>query len=126
MPAARPLGYNAGIADDTHPAPPRRTRSRTGRALRYAAVTGAIGAAAVFASFYAAERSGDAHWSLRTISWIVFGGCFGAVFGPLFALARETDVGDEAPRAVDGELVHGQSDTSTEGAQAHDMRRGRP
>jgi len=88
-------------------------------------VTGAVGAAAVLASFLAAERSGDAHWSLRTISWIVFGGCFGAVFGPLFALARETDITDEAPREVDGALVHGQSDTSTEGAQARDMRGGR-
>ena len=100
---------------DEHPVAPRRAPSRGWRALRYACVTGAIGAAAVVV----AAQTGGVHWSLRALSWVAFGFAFGAVFGPLFALARDDGVADrQQPQPV-----HGQADTSTEGAQAHDLRR---
>ena len=92
-----------------------KPRSRRLRGLRYALVTGTIGAVAVVV----AAQAGGAHWSLRAISWIVFGFFFGAVFGPFFAMAREPD--GDAPQGT--AAVHGNSDTSFEGAQAHDLRR---
>jgi hypothetical protein len=109
----------AAIEDvDEHPVElPRRPPSRGWRALRYASVTGAIGAIAVVA----AAQTGGVHWSFKAASWVVFGFCFGAVFGPLFALAR--DDGRDEVIAQGQHPVHGQSDTSTEGAQAHDLRR---
>jgi hypothetical protein len=100
------------------PETPVRPRSRARLAFRYALVTGTIGALAVVV----AAQTGGAHWSLRAISWLVFGFCFGAVFGPLFALAREPD--GDAPQGV--APVQGNSDTSFEGAQAHDLRRPSP
>ncbi len=100
---------------DEHPMErPRRAPSRGWRALRYACVTGVIGAATVVI----AAQTGGVHWSWRAVSWVVFGFAFGAVFGPLFALARDDGRDEVAPHPV-----HGQSDTSTEGAQAHDLRR---
>jgi hypothetical protein len=96
---------------------PRRAPSRGWRALRYACVTGVIGAATVVI----AAQTGGVHWSLRALSWVVFGFAFGAVFGPLFALAR--DDGRDEVIAQAQHPVHGQADTSTEGAQAHDLRR---
>jgi hypothetical protein len=51
----------------------------------------------------------------------VFGFAFGAVFGPLFALAR--DDGRDERIAHAQHPVRGQADISTEGAQAHDLRR---
>jgi hypothetical protein len=112
----------SAIELDDHPADesaetPRRTASRGWRALRYATVTGAIGASAVVG----AAEAGGVHWSLRAISWVVFGFFFGAVFGPLFALARD-DGADEVIRH-DGVVVHGRSDSSIDGAQARDLRR---
>jgi fatty acid desaturase len=96
---------------------PRRRRSKGWRAARFALVTGIIGALAVVA----AAQAGGVHWSLRAISWVLFGFMFGAVFGPFFALARET--GEDEVIREQGVAVHGQSDTSFEGAQAHDLRR---
>jgi hypothetical protein len=96
---------------------PRRPRSKGWRAVRFAFVTGVIGALAVVA----AAQAGGIHWSLRAISWVIFGFLFGAVFGPFFALARET--GEDEVIREEGVAVHGQSDTSFEGAQAHDLRR---
>jgi hypothetical protein len=100
-----------------HAAAPTRAPSRAWRALRYASVTGAIGAAAVVA----AAQAGGVHWSLRAISWVVFGFLFGAVFGPFFALAR--GAADDEVIREQGVVVHGQSDTSFDGAQARDLAR---
>jgi hypothetical protein len=99
-------------------AAPKRPPSRGWRALRYASVTGAIGAAAVVA----AAQAGGVHWSLRAISWVAFGFLFGAVFGPFFALAR--GAADDEVIRHEGVVVHGQSDTSFDGAQARDLARG--
>jgi hypothetical protein len=111
--------YNSWIEPATPHEPPAtstpRRRSRALRGLRYALVTGTIGAIAVIV----AAQAGGAHWSLRAISWLIFGFCFGAVFGPLFAFAFDGD-GD---RSQGVSPVHGNSDTSFEGAQASDLRR---
>jgi hypothetical protein len=56
------------------------------------------------------------------VSWILFGGATGAVFGPLFALARDDGNDDDVVRAQ--VPVHGEADTSLEGAQAQDRRQG--
>lgn len=108
--------YNSCIEEPLEHPPARSHKGL--RALRYAAVTGAIGAGAVIV----AAESGGAQWSLRSLSWVLFGFCFGAVFGPFFAVARDSD-GDGS--SGQGEApVHGNSDTSFEGAQANDLRRG--
>jgi hypothetical protein len=108
---------------DEHPAgepaaAAKRRPSRGRRALRYASVTGAIGAAAVVA----AAQAGGVHWSLRAISWVAFGFLFGAVFGPFFALAL--GAADDEVIRHEGVVEHGQSDTSFDGAQARDLTRG--
>lgn len=116
----RRVGYNAGIDPSSEPehgpAPaPRRTR----RAVRYAVVSGAIGALLVLGFWIGAAATGGTHWSFTALSYVIFGGASGAVFGPLFALAR--DDGRDAAIVIEQDPVPGRADTSVEGAQADDL-----
>jgi hypothetical protein len=97
---------------------PRRSTAR--RAFRYALISGAIGTLVVLVSLIVAVETGGAQWSASNVSWILFGGATGAVFGPLFALARDDGADDETFRAQ--APVEGRADTSLDGAQAQDRR----
>jgi hypothetical protein len=97
---------------------PRRSTAR--RALRYAAISGAVGVLVVLVSLIVSVETGGTSWSASNISWVIFGGATGAVFGPLFALAR--DDGSDAEVFRTQAPVHGEADTSFEGAQAQDRR----
>jgi hypothetical protein len=99
----------------------RRRRSAGRRALRSAAISGAVGLLVVLASLVVAVETGGTSWSAANISWILFGGATGAVFGPLFTLAR--DDGDDDACAREEVPVQGDADTSVEGAYAQDSRR---
>jgi hypothetical protein len=99
----------------------RRRRSAGRRALRSAAISGAVGLLVVLASLVVAVETGGTSWSAVNISWILFGGATGAVFGPLFTLAR--DDGDDDASAREEAPVQGDADTSVEGAYAQDSRR---
>ena len=72
----------------------------------------------VLACLVIATQTGNTHWSVEHISWILFGAATGAVFGPLFTLARDDGEDDEVYRAE--HAVDGRADTSTEGAFAQD------
>jgi hypothetical protein len=108
-----------GMSDETPSKPPARARSGR-RALRSAAISGAAGALVVLGSLIVAVETGSTSWSVANISWILFGAATGAVFGPLFTLARDDGTDADAVRHEVPE--HGQADTSFEGAQAHDLR----
>ena len=97
---------------------PRRSTAR--RALRYAVISGVVGVLVVLASLIVSIQTGGTSWTASNVSWIIFGGATGAVFGPLFALARDDGKDDEVFRAQ--APVQGDADTSFEGAQAQDMR----
>jgi hypothetical protein len=100
----------------THSPAPRMSRRR--RSLVYALISGIIGAGAVIV----AAQLGGVHWGFKPATWVLFGFISIAPFGPLFSLAREHD--DNAPK---GELPEwGNSDTSYEGAQAHDLGQSPP
>jgi hypothetical protein len=107
------------VPDPADPLLPRRSTAR--RAVRYALISGAVGVLVVLISLILSVATGGTHWSASNVSWIVFGGATGAVFGPLFALARDDGDDDDAFRAQ--VPVHGEADTSLEGAQAQDRRR---
>jgi hypothetical protein len=107
------------VPDPADPLLPRRSTAR--RAVRYALISGAVGVLVVLISLILSVATGGTHWSAANASWIVFGGATGAVFGPLFALARDDGDDDDAFRAQGP--VHGEADTSLEGAQAQDRRR---
>jgi hypothetical protein len=109
-----------GVPDETPTKPPARARSGR-RALRSAAISAAVGALVVLGSLIVAVETGSTSWSVANISWILFGAATGAVFGPLFTLARDDGADADAVLHEVGE--HGQADTSFEGAQAHDLRR---
>jgi hypothetical protein len=112
--------YRGRVSEDAPHDVPVRPRSGR-RALRSAAISGAVGTIVVLASLITAVETGSTSWSVANVSWILFGAATGAVFGPLFTLAR--DDGTDAD-AVRHEVVeHGRADTSLEGAQAHDLRR---
>jgi hypothetical protein len=98
---------------------PRRSTAR--RAFRYALISGAVGVLVVLLSLIVSVETGGTQWSASNVSWILFGGATGAVFGPLFALARDDGDDDDAFRAQ--VPVHGEADTSLEGAQSQDRRR---
>jgi hypothetical protein len=101
---------------------PAPQRSRKGRAVRYAVISGAIGALLVLGFWIGADGT---RWSFSALSYVIFGGASGAVFGPLFALAR--DDGRDAEIVYERDPFPGRADTSTEGAQADDLaRRDRP
>ncbi len=106
-----------GLAD---PLLPRRSTAR--RAFRYALISAAVGALVVLVSLIVSVETGGTRWSASNVSWILFGGATGAVFGPLFALARDDGNDDDVFRAQ--VPVHGEADTSLEGAQAQDLRQG--
>jgi hypothetical protein len=97
---------------------PRRSTAR--RALRYAAISGVVGVLVVLVSLIVSVETGGTSWSASNVSWVIFGGATGAVFGPLFALARDDGRDDDIFRAQ--APVHGEADTSLEGAQAQDRR----
>ena len=78
----------------------------------------------VLASLIVAVETGGTSWSAANISWIIFGGATGAVFGPLFTLAR--DDGDDDASIREEVPVQGEADTSLEGAFAQDSRRRDP
>jgi hypothetical protein len=94
--------------------------SRGRRALRYAIVSGTIGALLVFGAWVVAAATGGTSWSFVDVTWVIFGAATGAVFGPLFALAR--DDGHDADAVREDVPLGGRADTSFEGAQAHDLR----
>jgi hypothetical protein len=112
-------------ADRADEAPPAAVqplqRSNARRALRYAVISGVVGVLVVLGSLIAAVETGGTQWSASNISWIIFGGATGAVFGPLFALAR--DDGNDEELFREQITVHGEADTSLEGAFAQDTRR---
>jgi hypothetical protein len=99
----------------------RRRRSAGRRALRSAAISGTVGVLVVLACLVVAVETGGTSWSAANISWILFGGATGAVFGPLFTLAR--DDGDDDASVREEVPVQGEADTSVEGAYAQDSRR---
>jgi hypothetical protein len=103
------------------PADPAPPRSRARRALRAALVSGIVGLLVVLVSLIVAVQTGTTEFSAANVSWILFGGATGAVFGPLFSLARDDGNDAEVYRAE--HAVEGRADTSTEGAQAEDLRR---
>jgi hypothetical protein len=107
-----------GAPEPTDPLLPRRSTGR--RALRYALVSGVVGVLVVLISLIVSVETGGTQWSASNVSWIIFGGATGAVFGPLFALARDDGSDEEAFRAQTP--VHGEADTSLEGAQAQDRQ----
>jgi hypothetical protein len=112
----------AHIPDGPEPADPLLPRRSTARrAARYALISGAVGLLVVLVSLIVSVETGGTHWSVSNVSWIVFGAATGAVFGPLFALARDDGDDDDAFRAQ--APVHGEADTSLDGAQAQDRRR---
>ena len=98
---------------------PKRSTAR--RALRYAAISGVVGVLVVLVCLIVSIEAGGTSWTASNVSWIIFGGATGAVFGPLFALARDDGSDDEVFRAQ--APVQGDADTSFEGAQAQDLRR---
>lgn len=100
---------------------PRPPRSRARRAWRAAIVSGTIGLLVVLLSLIVAVQAGSAEWSASNVSWLIFGAATGAVFGPLFTLARDDGSDAEVYRAE--HAIEGRADTSTEGAQAEDRRR---
>jgi hypothetical protein len=101
----------------SEPEPGREPRRpRKGRAARYAVVSGAIGALLVLGFWIGADGT---RWSFSALSYVIFGGATGAVFGPLFALAR--DDGNDAAIVNERDPVPGRADTSLEGAQADDL-----
>jgi hypothetical protein len=100
---------------------PPAPRSRARRALRSALIAGVIGLLVVLGSLVIATQTGNTQWSASNVSWILFGGATGAVFGPLFTLARDDGADAEVYRAE--HAIEGRADTSTEGAQAEDLRR---
>jgi hypothetical protein len=109
------------VSHDEHPdVPPTAARSRRRRALRSAAIGGTIGVIVVLGSFLIATSSNGAHWSASALSYTFFGGATGAVFGPLFTLAR--DDGDDAERIARAGAPTGRADASTAGALADDLR----
>ncbi len=75
----------------------------------------------VLGSLIASIETGGTQWSASNVSWIIFGGATGAVFGPLFALARDDGTDDRRQR--EQVPVHGEADTSVDGAYAQDRRR---
>jgi hypothetical protein len=97
-----------------------RTRSTGGRAFRYAVISGIVGLLVVFLSLLVSHETSGTEISASNVSWIIFGGATGAVFGPLFALAR--DDGDDQQAFSDEVPVHGEADTSVDGAFAQDRR----
>jgi hypothetical protein len=103
--------------DDQGPPP----RSRARRALRAAVISGVVGLLVVLVCLIIAVQTGNTQLSAANISWILFGGATGAVFGPLFSLAR--DDGTDAEEYRSEHAIDGRADTSTEGAQAQDSRR---
>lgn len=112
------------VVSDPSPDPqerpaPRRSAGR--RALRSAVISGAVGLLVVLGSLVVAVETGSTTWSFSNISWILFGAATGAVFGPLFTLAR--DDGDDDAIVRDELFEQGRADTTLEGAQAHDTRR---
>jgi hypothetical protein len=112
----------ARIPDEPAPVDPLLPRRSTARrAVRAALISGVVGVLVVLVSLIASVETGGTHWSASNVSWIVFGGATGAVFGPLFALARDDGDDEDAFRAQ--VPVQGEADTSLEGAQAQDRRR---
>jgi hypothetical protein len=96
-------------------------RPSTGRrAFRYALISGVVGVLVVLVSLIVSHLTGGTRFSASNVSWVIFGGATGAVFGPLFALAR--DDGDDDQTFREQVPVHGQADTSVEGAFAQDRR----
>ena len=107
---------------DPHELPvPRRSAAR--RAFRSALISGAVGLLVVLGSLVIAVETGSTTWSVSNISWIIFGAATGAVFGPLFTLAR--DDGDDDAVVREEQFAEGRADATLEGAQAHDLRRRR-
>ena len=112
----------ARIPDEPAPADPLLPRRSTARrAVRAALISAVVGVLVVLVSLIVSVETGGTQWSASNVSWIVFGGATGAVFGPLFALARDDGEDDDAFRAQ--APVQGEADTSLEGAQAQDRRR---
>ena len=103
------------------PGDPRPKPSTGRRAFRYAVISGVVGVLVVFVSLLVSHLTGGTEFSASNVSWVIFGGATGAVFGPLFALAR--DDGDDEKTFRDEVPVHGDADTSVEGAFAQDRRR---
>ena len=96
-------------------------RPSTGRrAFRYAVISGVVGVLVVLVSLIVSHLTGGTEFSASNVSWVIFGGATGAVFGPLFALAR--DDGDDEQTFREQVPVHGEADTSVEGAFAQDRR----
>jgi hypothetical protein len=107
------------VESDDRPGETPLVRSRRRRALRSAAISGTIGVVVVLGAFLIATTSNGAHWSASALSYVVFGGATGAVFGPLFTLAR--DDGDDAESIREEGWEPGPADTSTAGAFADDL-----
>ena len=83
-------------------------------------ISGIVGLLVVLGSLIVAVETGGTQWSASNVSWVIFGAATGAVFGPLFALARDDGDDDALVRA--GVPECGSADASTEGAQAQDLR----
>jgi hypothetical protein len=103
------------------PAAQPKPRSRARRAWRAALISGIVGLLIVLISLIVAVETGGTEFSASNVSWILFGGATGAVFGPLFSLARDDGNDAEVYRAE--HAIDGRADTSKEGAQAEDLRR---
>jgi hypothetical protein len=106
------------VADVQPPTEPPTKPSTGRRALRYAMISGVVGLLVVFLSLIVSHETSGTEISASNLSWIIFGGATGAVFGPLFALAR--DDGDDEQTFRDEVPVHGEADTPVDGAFAQD------